>query len=34
MEQSDPMVDRDWADELVATGVAHREVGGGLIYLR
>ncbi len=33
MEQSDPSNDRGWSDELAATGVAHREVGGGLIYL-
>ena len=33
MEQADPTVDRDWAAELAATGVAHRDVGGGLVYL-
>ena len=33
MEQADPAVDRDWAAELAATGVAHRDVGGGLVYL-
>lgn len=33
MEQADPAVDRSWAEELAATGVAHRDVGGGLIYL-
>jgi predicted AlkP superfamily pyrophosphatase or phosphodiesterase len=33
MEQADPSVDRDWAAELVASGVACRDVGGGLIYL-
>ena len=33
MEQTDPGVDREWADELSDTGVAHREVGGGLIYI-
>ena len=34
MEQTDPDVERNWADELRSTGVAHLEVGGGLIYLR
>jgi predicted AlkP superfamily pyrophosphatase or phosphodiesterase len=33
MEQTDPQVDRDWTPELTASGVPHREVGGGLIYL-
>jgi arylsulfatase A-like enzyme len=33
MEQADPAVNRTWAEELGATGVAHRDVGGGLIYL-
>ena len=33
MEQSDPAVDRDWATELAASGVAHRDVGGGLIWV-
>lgn len=33
MEQADPTVDRTWAEELAATGVPHRDVGGGLIYL-
>lgn len=33
MEQSDPSVDRPWSEELAATGVAHRDVGGGLVYL-
>jgi phosphonoacetate hydrolase len=33
MEQNDPEVDGSWEADLEATGVAHREVGGGLIYL-
>ena len=33
MEQSDPAVSTGWATELEATGVPHRDVGGGLIYL-
>ena len=33
MEQSDPAVSSGWASELEATGVPHRDVGGGLIYL-
>lgn len=33
MEQADPDVSASWTDELLATGVAHTEVGGGLIYL-
>ena len=33
MEQSHPDLDEPWSDALAATGVAHREVGGGLIYL-
>ena len=33
MEQSDPDLDATWSDALTDTGVAHREVGGGLIYL-
>jgi arylsulfatase A-like enzyme len=33
MEQADPAVDRSWSEELAATGVAHQDVGGGLIYL-
>ncbi len=32
-DQSDPDLDEPWSDVLAATGVAHREVGGGLIYL-
>ena len=33
MEQSDPAVSTGWASELEATGVPHRDLGGGLIYL-
>ena len=33
MQQCDPDLDEPWSDALAATGVAHREVGGGLIYL-
>ena len=33
MEQNDAEVDASWTAELDASGVAHREVGGGLIYL-
>jgi predicted AlkP superfamily pyrophosphatase or phosphodiesterase len=33
MEQADPSVDRGWSEELTATGIAHRDVGGGLVYL-
>jgi phosphonoacetate hydrolase len=33
MEESDPAVSAGWTPELQATGVAHLEVGGGLIYL-
>ena len=33
MQQCDPDLDEPWTDALLATGVAHREVGGGLIYL-
>jgi predicted AlkP superfamily pyrophosphatase or phosphodiesterase len=33
MEQCDPTVDEPWDDVLAASGVPHREVGGGLIYL-
>ncbi len=33
MEESDPAVSATWAAELAATGVPHRDVGGGLIYL-
>jgi predicted AlkP superfamily pyrophosphatase or phosphodiesterase len=33
MEQCDPQVDHTWDDVLAASGVPHREVGGGLIYL-
>ena len=33
MEQTDPDLDRDWADDLRGCGVDHRDVGGGLIYL-
>jgi phosphonoacetate hydrolase len=33
MEQNDPAVDAPWTAALDASGVPHREVGGGLIYL-
>lgn len=33
MEQNDPAVAEPWDEALVACGVPHREVGGGLIYL-
>jgi len=33
MEQADPSVDREWSSDLAASGVACRDVGGGLIYL-
>ncbi len=33
MEQSDPDLDQDWSAELAATGVAHTELGGGLIWV-
>ena len=33
MEQNDERIDAPWTPELEASGVAHREVGGGLIYL-
>lgn len=33
MEQADPAVDRDWSAELAGSGVACRDVGGGLVYL-
>lgn len=33
MEQSDPTMSTGWASELEATGIPHRDVGGGLIYL-
>jgi phosphonoacetate hydrolase len=33
MEQNDPTIDAPWTAELEASGVPHREVGGGLIYL-
>lgn len=33
MEQADPSVDRSWAEELDSLGIAHRDVGGGLVYL-
>lgn len=32
MEQNDPEVAAPWDEDLAASGVAHREVGGGLIY--
>ncbi len=34
MEQSDPGVDETWDAALADTGVPHREVGGGLIYVQ
>ena len=33
MEQSDPALDQDWGPELAATGISHRDLGGGLIWL-
>jgi hypothetical protein len=33
MEQCDPTLDEPWDELLAASGVPHREVGGGLIYL-
>ena len=33
MEQADPEVDATWDAALERTGVSHRDVGGGLIYL-
>jgi hypothetical protein len=33
MEQSDPEVSETWDEHLRASGVPHREVGGGLIYV-
>lgn len=34
MEQADPTVVEPWGPALEATGVEHRDIGGGLIYLR
>lgn len=33
MEQTNPEVDRDWAEDLAGAGVPYREVGGGLFYV-
>lgn len=33
MEQCDPTLDRPWSEDLAASGIAHREVGGGLFYV-
>ncbi len=33
MEQADPTVDRAWSGELAESGIPHRDLGGGLIYL-
>lgn len=33
MEQCDPAVAEPWHDALAATGVAHRDVGDGLVYV-
>lgn len=33
MEQNDPGISATWDDELAGSGVAHVDVGGGLIYL-
>ncbi|HTN99627.1 MAG TPA: alkaline phosphatase family protein [Microthrixaceae bacterium] len=33
MEQANPKVVEPWGEALRATGVAHRDIGGGLIYL-
>ena len=32
-DRSDTALDQPWSDALAATGIPHREVGGGLIYL-
>jgi predicted AlkP superfamily pyrophosphatase or phosphodiesterase len=33
MEQNDPEVTGSWSDALAATGVAHLDVGQGMLYL-